>query len=187
MWYQPLAGKYSTVESPFDSDRLRVPAFRNVIRRKARSSPDAVGRATATAARVLFTTLYTIPWMLVVVSYVPAEHDVDLAAVAQLSAGAGDGEAAERGAAEVEVRAAPRADAAGALVRDDDRDGAARADAAVEAPDLVAGAAALAGLEQHGAHRAHARLHRHHVHQRPVPARAACRGVRFVHTATHFH
>jgi hypothetical protein len=105
--------------------------------------------------------------------YVPAEHDVDLAAVAQLSAGAGDGEAAERGAAEVEVRAAPRADAAGALVRDDDRDGAARADAAVEAPDLVAGAAALAGLEQHGAHRAHARLHRHHVHQRPVPARAA--------------
>jgi len=107
--------------------------------------------------------------------HVPAEDDVDLAPVAQLAAGAGHGEAAERGAAEVEVRAAAGADPAGALVGDDDRDGAARADAVVQAPDLVAGAAALAGLEQHGAHGAHARHHRHHVHQRPVPARAACR------------
>jgi len=108
-------------------------------------------------------------------AYVPAEDDVDLAPVAQLAAGAGHGEAAERGAAEVEVRAAAGADPARALVGDDDRDGAARADAVVQAPDLVAGAAALPGLEQHGAHGAHARLHRHHVHQRPVPARAACR------------
>jgi hypothetical protein len=71
------------------------------------------------------------------------------------------------------VRASERAQPAGALVRDDDRDGAAGADAVVEALDLVAGAAALAALEQNRANRPDARLHRHHVHQRPVPARAA--------------
>jgi hypothetical protein len=76
----------------------------------------------------------------------------------------------KRGAAEVEVRATTGANPAGALVGD----GAAGADAGVEAADLVAGAAALAVLEQNRAHRAHARLHRHHVHQHPVPARPAC-------------
>jgi hypothetical protein len=102
------------------------------------------------------------------------EHDVDLAPVTQLAAGAGHGQQAERGAAEIKVRAAAGADPAGALVGDDDGDGATGADAGVEAPDLVAGAAALAVLEQHRTHRAHARLHRHHVHQRPVTARPAC-------------
>jgi hypothetical protein len=104
----------------------------------------------------------------------PTEHDVDLAPVAQLDAGAGHGQPAERGAAEIEVCAAAGADPAGALVGDDDGDGATGADAGVEAPNLVASAAALAVLEQHRAHRAHARLHRYHVHQRPVTARPAC-------------
>jgi hypothetical protein len=103
----------------------------------------------------------------------PPVHDGQLAPVAQSAAGPGDGHPAERGAAEVEVGAAERAQPAGALVRDDHGDGTARAHAAVQAPDLVAGAAALAVLEQHGAHRPHPRLHRHHVHQRPVAARAA--------------
>ena len=106
-------------------------------------------------------------------AHVPAEHDGDLASVAKLPGVAGDGQPAERGAAEVEVGAARGAVPAGALVGDDDGHGAARADATVEAPHLVARAAPLAALEQHGAHRAHARLHRHNVHQRPVPARAA--------------
>jgi hypothetical protein len=106
--------------------------------------------------------------------YSPTEHHVDLAPVAQLTAFAGHGQPSKRGAAEVEVRATAGANPAGALVGDDDGDGAAGADAGVEAADLVAGAAAFAVLEQHRAHRAHARLHRHHVHQRPVPARPAC-------------
>ena len=105
----------------------------------------------------------------------PPVDDVELSPVAQAAAGAGDRHPAEGGAAEVKVRVAERAEAAGALVGDDDRHGPARADAAVQALDLVAGAAALAVLEQHGAHRPHPRLHRHHVHQRPVPARAACK------------
>jgi hypothetical protein len=63
------------------------------------------------------------------------EHDVDLAPVTQLVAGAGHGQPAERGAAEIKVRAAAGADLAGALVGDDDGDGATGADAGVEAPD----------------------------------------------------
>ena len=103
----------------------------------------------------------------------PPVHDVQLAPVTQAAAGARDCHPAVGGAAEVEVGAAEGAEPAGALVRDDHRDGPAGADAAVQALDLVAGAAALAVLEQHGAHRPDPRLHRHHVHQRPVPARAA--------------
>lgn len=107
----------------------------------------------------------------------PPENDRNLAAVAELAAVAGDGHAAEGGAAEVEVSAAVGAVAAGALVGDDDRHRPPRADRAVQAPDLVARAAPLAALEQHRAHRTHARAERLHVHQRAVAARATVAAV----------
>lgn len=90
---------------------------------------------------------------------IPTVDDRDVAAVAELATLAGDGQATEGGPAEVEVGFAGSAWAAiGALVGDDDRGGAASADGAVEAHDLVAGAAALPAAEQRPAPRRGPRL-----------------------------
>ena len=75
------------------------------------------------------------------------------------------------------MRAAAGAVSAGALVGDDDGDRPARADRAVEAPHLIARAAALAALEKHRTHRADSSAERLHVHQRSVAARAAVAAV----------
>lgn len=64
--------------------------------------------------------------------------------------------------------------AAGALVGDDDGDGAPGADGAIRTPHLVARAAAFPVLEQHRAHSAHPTPQRPYVHQRSVSARTTC-------------
>ena len=97
--------------------------------------------------------------------HIPAVDNGDLAAVTEMVAITGDGHASKGSAAEVEVGAAGRAVAAGALVRYDNGDGLSGAYGLVEAPDFVAGPTALPSFEQNWAHCPDPGTQWLHIHQ----------------------
>lgn len=104
----------------------------------------------------------------------PSVDDVDEATVTKLRPLAGDGHTGEGGAAEVKMCSSAGANAAGALVGDNDSNGSPGADLVVKALNLKAGPTPFPIHEQYRAYRPDPSPVRLHIHHCPVSASSAC-------------